>query len=290
MRRQRETRAVEGYFDGKVVWVTGASGGLGEAICVELCRVAKPRGLLLSSRRESELERVRQRCLELQPALKVEILQLDLELVDAMPQKATRALEVFGAVDVLVNNGGVGFRGVACETSMEFDRRVMNIDYFSGVALTKALLPGWLQASRGHVVQVSSVQGFFGLPGRTAYAAAKHAAVGFYDSLRAELADTGLSVTVVCPGYIKTGHSANAVHSSASGYPEGHTSKGVPAEAMAWETLVAAAQQRDELVSAALDAKVARLLRALCPPLLFWIMRRRARKEMRERPLGVKRD
>merc|ERR1712178_679148 len=104
----------------------------------------------------------------------------------------------------------------------------MTIDYFSGAALTKALLPYELHARRGHVVQISSVQGFYGLPGRSAYSAAKHAAVGFYDSLRAELVDKGVAVTVVCPGYIRTEHSKNAVRGSRGGYPEGKKGKEVP--------------------------------------------------------------
>merc|ERR1712187_795204 len=178
---------------------------------------------------------------------------------------------------------GVGFRGIALETSLEDDQKVMNVDYFSGVALVKALLPSWLREQSGHVVQISSVQGFFGLPGRTAYAAAKHAAVGFYDSLRAELVDTGISVTTVCPGYIRTGHSANAVYGSGGGYPEGHTNKGVEPDVLAREILSAVAKRRPELVSAALDAKIARLLRAFCAPVLFWVMQKRARKELRER-------
>jgi len=274
---------VEKYFRDKAVWITGASGGLGEALAVELCRAAAPRGLVLSARRGGELERVRRRCLELRPGLEVFVLPMDLELLATLPQHAEKAQSVFGGVDVLVNNGGVGFRGTASETSLELDQRVMTIDYFSGVALTKALLPAWLASDSGHVVQISSVQGFFGLPGRTAYAAAKHAAIGFYDSLRAELVDTGVSVTTVCPGYIQTGHSRNAVRGAGGGYPEGHTSKGVPAERMAREALVAASRRRAELISAAPDAKIARLLRSCWSPLLFWIMGRRARKELRER-------
>merc|ERR1719433_517988 len=163
----------------------------------------------------------------------------------------------------------------------------MNVDFFSGVALTKALLPAWMEMRSGHVVQISSVQGFFGLPGRTAYSAAKHAAVGFYDSLRAELADAGIAVTTVCPGYIRTGHSMNAVKGSGRGYPEGHTNKGVPPNALAQEALASIARGCPELISAALDARLARLLRSLCPRLLFWVMRRRARKELRERQVGA---
>lgn len=280
---RHDAQAVRRYFDGKVVWVTGASGGLGEALCLALCRGAKPRALVLSARRGAELERVKRACLELLPQAEVFVLVLDLEDVGSLAQKAREATRLAGFVDVLVNNGGVGFRGIASETDLAVDQKVMNVDYFSGVALVKGLLPAWLEARGGHVVQISSVQGFFGMPGRTAYSAAKHAAVGFYDSLRAELVDSGIEVTTVNPGYIRTGHSTNAARGAGGGYPEGHTNKGVPPEAMAPEILTAVARRLPEFVPAAPDAKFARLLRQLCPRALFWYMGRRARKELRGR-------
>ncbi|CAK9010463.1 Dehydrogenase/reductase SDR family protein 7-like [Durusdinium trenchii] len=194
-----------------VVWITGASGGFGEALALALAKAAKPKGIILSARREEALLRVKSACCQLAAELAVKVLPLDLAELKTLPQKASEAKKLFGEVDVLINNGGVGFRGLGEETSIEVDQLVMNVDYFSGVILTKSLLPDWLQRHRGHVVQVSSVQGFFGLPGRTAYAAAKHAAVGFYDALRAEVSERGVEVTTICPGYIATGHSQNAV-------------------------------------------------------------------------------
>ncbi|CAE8676852.1 unnamed protein product [Polarella glacialis] len=273
------------YFEGKVVWVTGASGGFGEALAVALSSGARLRGLVLSARRQVELERVKARCLELCPGLEISVLPLDLSKLTELPAAAQAAAGFYGRVDVLVNNGGVGFRGLGCETSIEIDQQVMNVDYFSGVVLVKALLPDWLVRRSGHVVQISSVQGFFGLPGRTAYSAAKHAAVGFYDSLRAEVADSGISVTTVCPGYIATDHSRNAAKGEGVKYPEGHTSKGVAPEVLAPKALAAAARRQPELVAAPPDARLAILLRTLCPTLLFFIMRRRARKEQKERTL-----
>mmetsp|Transcript_25696 Transcript_25696/g.59914 ORF Transcript_25696/g.59914 Transcript_25696/m.59914 type:complete len:385 (-) Transcript_25696:47-1201(-) len=280
-------KAIEKYFQNKVVWVTGASGGFGEAVCVELCRAAAIKGLVLSARNEDQLERVKQRCVDAGngriDANSLVVLPLDLSALDKLPAKAAEAQKSFGKIDVLVNNGGVGFRGVSWESSLDLDQEVMRVDYFSGVCLVKALLPSWMEARSGHVVQVASVQGFFGLPGRTAYAAAKHAALGFYDSLRAEVGDFGINVTTVCPGYIRTGHSANAVRTS-SGYPEGHTNKGVDPVELALEMLTAVARQRPEFVSAAIDAQAARYLRVLCPSLLFAIMRKRARKERKSLP------
>jgi len=217
----------------------------------------------------------------LRPELKAEVLPLDLADVDSLPLVAEAALHAFGGVvDVLVNNGGSGFRDLAEHTPMEIDRMMMNVNYFSGVALVKALLPLWLERCEGHVVQISSIQGFFGMPGRTAYAATKHAAFGFFDSLRAEVADSGVSVTMVAPGYIRTRHSQNAARGNGKLYPEGDVQmKGVPPDAMAFEILVAVARRQPEIVSAGWDAKAARVLRCLCPSMLFGIMQQRARKE-----------
>ncbi|CAJ1394353.1 unnamed protein product [Effrenium voratum] len=269
---QQDMAVMEDYFLDKVVWVTGASGGFGEALCVALCQAAKPGGLILSARRRDELERVRSRCLELSPNLNAEVLPLDLADLARLGLAAETAKGLFGRVDVLVNNGGVGFRGLGQETSIEVDQLVMNVDFFSGVVLTKALLPDWILRQSGHVVQISSVQGFFGLPGRTAYSAAKHAAVGFYDSLRAEVADNGIAVTTVCPGYIATQHGRNAARGG--GAQADDISKGVLPHVLAPKVLAAIARRKPELVPAAWDARIARLLRTLYPSLFFSIMRR----------------
>jgi len=280
-----DAMAVQEYFCEKIVWVTGASSGFGRALCLALCQQAQLGGLILSARRVDELERVKSKCLEMSPGLRVEVVALDLAEISALPAVARQAQGLFGKIDILVNNAGVGFRGLGQETSVEVDQRIMNIDFFGGVALVKAVLPDWLLRRSGHVVQVSSVQAFFGLPGRTAYAAAKHAAVGFYDSLRAEVEESGIYVTTICPGYIQTEHSQNALKGEGVKYPEGHTSKGVPPEVLAPKVLAAIARRQAELVPAALDARVARLLRTMCPGVLFWIMKKRARKEARERGL-----
>jgi len=283
LRGQSDAKVVQDYFAGKVVWVTGSSSGFGEELCVALCKAARLRGLILTARRQHELERVSRRCLESHPDLDVMILPLDLSKLDGLPGAAKKVESRFGHVDVLVNNGGVGFRGLGSETSIGIDQAVMNVDFFSGVVLVKALLPTWLANRSGHVVTVSSVQGFFGLPGRTAYSAAKHATVGFYDSLRAEVEDSGISVTLVCPGYIATEHSSNAMKGEGVKYPDGHTSKGVPPEVLAPNVLAGVARRQPEMVPAALDARLARLLRILCPRALFSIMRKRARKEQHQR-------
>jgi short-subunit dehydrogenase len=191
---------------GKVVWITGASGGIGEA----LARAASQRGakLVLTARRAAELERVRAACAD--PA-RVAVLPLDLLALADAAAAAREAGRHFGPVDVLGNNAGISQRSRVLETSMDVYRRIFELDFFATVALTLAVLPGMVQRKSGHVVVVSSVVGYISSPMRSGYAAAKHALHGFYDAARAEHWRDGVKFTLACPGYVKTDVSVNAV-------------------------------------------------------------------------------
>ena len=116
-----------------------------------------------------------------------------------------------GHIDVLINNGGVSQRALAMDATLDVERALMEVDYFGPVALTKAVLPSMRARHAGRIVVVSSVMGYVGTPGRSTYAAAKHALHGYFDSLRAEIWRDGIGVTLVCPGYVKTAVSDNAV-------------------------------------------------------------------------------
>jgi short-subunit dehydrogenase len=192
-------------FNNQVVWITGASSGIGEALALGFAREGAR--LILSSRRPAELERVRAACLQPESHL---ILPLDLTQGATFPDAVSEVLQRFGRVDVLVNNGGVSQRGLAIETALEVERALMEVNYFGAVGLTKAVLPHMLTRRGGHIVIVSSVMGYLGTPGRSTYAAAKHALHGYFDSLRAEVWREGIKVTLTCPGYVKTHVSANA--------------------------------------------------------------------------------
>jgi len=189
----------------QVVWITGASSGIGEALAVAAAR--RGARLVLSARRVGELERVCRRCATPDA---VALLPLDLEQFDA-GAAAAHAAGFFGPVDVLVNNAGISQRSLVADTSMQVYRRIMELDFFAPVALTKAVLPGMLARRRGHVVAISSVAGKVATPLRSGYAAAKFALHGFYDALRAEVSKQGITVTVIVPGFIRTDVSINAV-------------------------------------------------------------------------------
>jgi dehydrogenase/reductase SDR family member 7B len=230
----------------KVCWVTGASSGIGEALVYELARQGAR--LIISARRGEVLERVKEKAGL--PERNIAILPLDLAQVDQMPDKAAEALRLFGRVDILFNNGGISQRGMALDTPLSVDRKIMEVDYFSTIALTKAIAPSMVDLKEGHIVVTSSLVGKFGTPWRSSYAAAKHALHGFFDSLRSELHDSNVKVTMVCPGFIKTDVSVNAL--GADGKPTGTMdqaqAKGMTAEECARQMVRAVEKNKLEVV------------------------------------------
>jgi short-subunit dehydrogenase len=195
------------HFQNKTIWITGASSGIGKALAVEFSKYHVK--LILSGRQTAELERIAVICKN--NGSSVQILCFDLSDNTETEKAADKVIQEFGGADILINNGGVSQRSLLIDTPVSIDRRIMEIDYFSGVTLTKKLLPGMLQKDNGHIVAMSSVTGLFGFPMRSAYSAAKHAMQGFYETLWAELNTKGIHVTIVCPGRIQTNVSINAV-------------------------------------------------------------------------------
>jgi dehydrogenase/reductase SDR family protein 7B len=230
-------------FNDKVIWITGASSGIGEALAYAFSGSGAK--LILSARRADELERVRLACVRPE---RVKVIPLDLVDHALFGAKTAEAIAAFGQIDVLVHNGGISQRGLAMETSMEVQRKVMEVDYFSYVALTQAVLPHFVQRKSGRFVVVSSVMGKIGTPLRSAYAAAKHALHGYFDCLRAEVASLGIGVTVLTPGYIRTNISLHAV--TKDGSPLGKASinieKGLSADKAATQILRVVGRRKNE--------------------------------------------
>ncbi len=229
-------RSTEMEFANKVVWITGASSGIGEALAYGFSE--KGARLILSSRNESELMRVKQNCAGAPD--KSVILPFDLEHIDTMPDIAAQAIAAFGAIDILVNNGGISQRSLVKDTTIHVDERIMRINYLGQVALTKAVLPHMLERQSGHIVVVSSIMGVMATPLRSAYCASKHALHGFFDALRAEVWKDNIFVTIVCPASIRTDISINAL--TGSGQRHG---KMDPQQANGMDTSVCAAKIMD---------------------------------------------
>jgi short-subunit dehydrogenase len=202
------------YYKNKVVWITGASSGIGEALAYALNK--KGARLILSARREEQLKRVKANC-DGNPD-DIAILQLDLTETTSLADKAKDAETLFGAVDILFNNGGISQRALALDATLDSVRHLMEINFFGTIALTKEVVPGMIERGHGHVVVTSSVMGKIGTKYRSAYAASKHALHGWFDSFRQEVQDQGVDVTLVCPGYVKTDITKNAITADGSAY------------------------------------------------------------------------
>ena len=262
-------------WQGKAVWITGASSGIGAALARELGR--RGARLVLSARRLDRLGALRR---EIAAAGGDEpdrhlVLPLDLADAAAIGPAVEATLAWAGVVDVMIHNAGISQRSLAAETGLAVDRRIMEVNYFGTVSLTKALLPAMLAAGGGRFVVVTSLVGRIGTPLRSGYAASKHALHGFFDSLRAELHDRGVRVTLACPGFIKTELPLAAL--TGDGTPQGKMDRaqlaGYPAERCAERILRAVELGREEVLIGGKE-KYAVYLKRFLPRLFSRIVRK----------------
>lgn len=198
----------------KIIWITGASSGIGEALVYECAK--QNAIIILSARREEELVRV-SKAAKLNASNSL-ILPFDLSNTQQAKEYAQQIVTLFGRIDILINNGGQSQRSSVLETPEALERQLFEINYFSAVNLSKAVLPFMLKTGNGKIVVISSIAGKFGFFLRSTYSAAKHALHGYFESLRLENEKQGISVLMVCPGKIKTNVSLNA----ASGLGNSH--------------------------------------------------------------------
>lgn len=190
----------------KIIWITGASSGIGEALCYKLNQAGAK--LIISSRNNEGLYQVKSKCTKNQ--LDIHVLPLDLENITDLKDKAQAALNIFGRIDIIIHSGGVSQRSLAMDTALDVSQKIMNINFWGTVALTQAILPSMISNQLGHIVIISSLVGKFGTKFRSTYSASKHALHGYFDSLRSEI-DPKVRISIICPGFIKTNVTINAL-------------------------------------------------------------------------------
>lgn len=226
----------------KIVWITGASSGIGEALAYEFSKNGY--SLILSGRNLEALQKVQKNC-----TTAAEILPFDLANFQQARTYVENAMAFFGTVDILILNGGVSQRSLLLETDISVDQRLMEVDYLANVALAKALLPHFIKNQKGHFAVVTSLMGKFGSPYRSGYCGAKHALHGFFDVLRMEHQKDGVAVTLVCPGFIQTNVAKNAL--TADGSPQIEedeaTKNGMPVTVFAQKMYKAIVSQKMEV-------------------------------------------
>ena len=228
----------------KVIWITGASSGIGEATAYKF--VQEGYKVILSARNKEALERVKNSSSSPQHC---KVLPLDLVDQASFEEKTLEAITAFGHIDIILHNGGISQRSLIRDTPLAVDRKLMEVNFFGTVALTKELLPHFIERKSGQFGVISSLVGKFGSPYRSSYAAAKHALHGFFESLRLEHFEENIAVTMMCPGFIKTDVSKNAL--TADGTPLNEMDKaqenGMSAEDCAKEIFKALKNKKEEV-------------------------------------------
>lgn len=232
----------------ETIWITGASSGIGEALCREYAKLGH--NLVISARNESKLNELKA---QLPDPTKVAVLPLDLANLERLSEIVEQANSFFTPVDRLILNAGLSQRSLVQESQLQVYRDLMEVNYFGNIALAHAQLKVFEKNNKGQFVVITSLVGKFGTPYRSGYSASKHALHGHFDSLRAELMmqDKNIDVTIICPGFVSTnisynalGGSGSAIHtydnSNANGLtPEDFARKAVPViQARKYEALI----------------------------------------------------
>ena len=252
----------------KVVWITGASSGIGEALAI-LCS-KKGAKVVLSARREKELDRVAGICVG-----KTFCQPIDLAQPNNFKEITKKVINHFGKIDILINNGGISQRSEASNTSLEVDRQLMEVNYFGTVALTKVVLPIMQKQRSGHFVAISSLSGKFGSFFRSAYSASKFALVGFYESLRLEEEKNNIKVSLVFPGFVLTEISQNSLSGTGEkhGKLDENQKKGISAEKCASDIIKGILKEKHEIVTGGIE-KWSVLLHRLFPKRFYKILKK----------------
>jgi short-subunit dehydrogenase len=252
-------------FAGKTVLITGASEGIGRALALALA--AEGARLALNARNEARLADAVRECTA--RGAQALALPADVSRQEECTQLVARTVERFGRLDVLVNNAGITmWSRFDAISDLALFGRLLAINYLGAVYTTAAALPA-LKAARGLIVAVASIAGLTGVPERTGYAASKHAMVGFFESLRIELAGSGVDVTIIAPDFV-----VSALHRRAigpDGAPLGETpmqeSRIMSAEKCA-QLIVAAMRRRQRLLITSARGRLARWARLIAPALV----------------------
>ncbi len=252
-------------FHNKTVWITGASSGIGKGLALAFSKQGA--NIIISARNEAKLKEVKLVC---KNPDRVQILPLDLADFSTFQEKTKAANNFFNGIDILINNGGISQRSYAVDTELKVDQQIFEVNYFGTIALTKIVLPYFISKKQGQIVVISSIMGKLGTPLRSAYAASKHALHGFFDSLRAELYHDHIAVTIICPGYVNTNVSKNALTADGSKFNEMDeaTAKGLSPEEFANKALKVIDKQKKEVIIAGFREKAAVYLKRFFPSVL----------------------
>lgn len=259
-------------FKDKIVWITGASSGIGEALAYAFSRQGAK--LVLSARRESELNRVADAC-KLYGSV-AHVMPFDVIDLSVHEEKVNDVIRIYGKIDFVILNAGVSQRSFIENTKFDVYRQLFEVNFFSIVSLTQAILPIFKSQKSGRFIPIASVAGRISTPRRAAYGATKHALIGFFDSLRAEVYEDGIRVTTILPGYIKTNISIHALNEDGEKYGkmDPNQAKGLDVTVTAEAILNSINTGKNEFFIGGKLEALGLFVKRFFPGLLFWMIRK----------------
>ena len=253
-------------YSQKIVWITGASSGIGEALVYAY--IKKGATVIASSRNENKLQQVKKNCGENENSCFIQV--LDMEQQDNYPELAEKIIKTYKKINILLHVAGVSQRSSDEDISLETTRRIFEINFFGTVALTKAVLPYMKTQGYGHIAVTSSIFGKFGFPMRSAYSASKHALHGYFETLRAELHGKNITITIIIPGRVNTAISDNALTGDGKRWGKRDTwqASGLSSEVAAKIILKSIRKKKKEVLVGGKDLIMVHLKRFF--PGIFW--------------------
>ena len=245
------------YFKDKIIWIIGASSGIGAALAKQLAK--QHARLILTGRNIEALPAIQKECVL--STKYCSLLAADITEESAVTFIAEQARKCYGRLDVVIFSAGVSQRSLAIDTPVEIDRKLMEINFFAPVVISKQLLPIFKDQQSGHIVIIGSMAGLMGFPMRTGYAAAKHALMGYFETLQVEHSLKDFHITIVNPGRIYTNISMAAITADGSPHNKMDTGQleGIPVEECA------------DKILGGIRKKKKHLLIAKGEKLLYWI-------------------
>jgi dehydrogenase/reductase SDR family protein 7B len=257
-------------IEGKIAWITGASSGIGAALAAELFH--RGATVILSARSSSKLEELKAH-LDQKAKGRCFVVPCDVTSKFSVQEATELVKQLTGRVDILINNAGVSQRSYALDTAIEVTRELFEVNFFGAVAVTKGIAPLMVHQGSGHIVVISSMAGKYGFRMRSAYSASKHALQGYFETLRAELFQDNVQVTIVCPGRVKTDISIHSLVGDGQTYGKMDKGQlqGVPVEKCARIIIRAIEHNRREIFIGKRELLLL-IIKRICPPLYYKIV------------------
>jgi len=253
-------------FKNKTIWITGAGSGIGKALAIAFADQGAR--IILSGRKLVPLENCKSQLVNPESHI---IIQLDLADRKGIESLFSKHDQLIDQVDILVNNAGISQRSFAKDTDFDVYKKLMDVNYLGTVKLSLLILKKFLSQNKGRYVVISSVAGKIGVPVRSGYSASKFALHGFFEALRAELANTNININMICPGFIKTDISKNALTGSgtAQGTMDNAQANGMPVEKFAKIVMTSIRKNKAEtIIGGFRETKLAVLVSRFFPNLL----------------------